>query len=245
MKKIIYIVSAALILNMSSVNAQGFGKFLKKADEAVSGMSESSDVSELTEGEIGAGLKEALMKGVEKGVDQLSKPDGFFKDLAIKILLPEEAQQVEGYLRKVGLDKQVDDAIESLNRAAEDAVKDATVIFVDAIKSMTVTDAMGLLKGEQDAATKFLENTTRSALVEKFEPTVSTSLDKVGATKHWNTVFSTYNKVPFMKDVNPDLTEYATNKAIDGLFVQIAKQEKEIRENPGARVTDLLKKVFK
>lgn len=228
------------MVGTTSVNAQGFGKFLKKVEETVNG----DGASDLTEGEVVSGLKEALMIGVEKGVDQLSQPDGYFKNLEIKIPLPPEAQVVEDKLRKIGLDKQVDDAIESLNRAAEDAAVGAKDIFINAIKQMTVTDAMSILRGDQDAATKFLERTTRPALVEKFQPTVKVSLDKVGATKYWNTVFTTYNKVPFVEDVNPDLEVYATNKAIDGLFHQIAKQEAEIRKNPGARVTDLLKKVF-
>jgi len=117
-------------------------------------------------------------------------------------------------------------------------------LFVSAIKNMTVTDAMGLLKGNDDAATRFLEKSTRDALVEKFRPIIKVSLEKVGATKHWNTIFTTYNKIPLVQKVNPDLEEFATNKAIDGLFIQVAKQELEIRKNPGARVTDLLKKVF-
>src|SRR5690606_31030146 len=125
-----------------------------------------------------------------------------------------------------------------------DAAMGAKDIFIDAIKGMSVTDAMGLLKGNDDAATRFLESSTRAALVEKFRPIIKVSLEKVGATKHWNSVFTTYNKIPLVKKVNPDLEEYATNKAIDGLFVQIAKEELEIRKNPGARVTDLLKKVF-
>ncbi|MCB0503177.1 MAG: DUF4197 domain-containing protein [Bacteroidetes bacterium] len=240
MYRTILTIICALLIGTTQVNAQGFGKFLKKVEETVKG----DGASDLTEGEVVSGLKEALMIGVEKGVDQLSQPDGYFKNLEIKIPLPPEAQVVEDKLRKIGLDKQVDDAIESLNRAAEDAVVGAKDIFINAIKQMTVTDAMSILRGDQDAATKFLERTTRPALVEKFQPTVKVSLDKVGATKYWNTVFTTYNKVPFVEDVNPDLEVYATNKAIDGLFHQIAKQEAEIRKNPGARVTDLLKKVF-
>lgn len=200
--------------------------------------------SDLTEEEVASGLKEALTRGVEVGVAQLSKPDGYFKDLSIKIPLPAEAKKVEDKLRSIGQGKQVDDAIESINRAAEDAANGAKDIFVTAIKNMTLTDAMGILKGEKNAATQFLEKNTRSSLFEKFKPVIKTSLDKVGATKHWNTVFSTYNKLPMVEKVNPDLEEYATNKAIDGLFVQVEKQEKEIRENPAARVSDLLKKVF-
>ena len=144
----------------------------------------------------------------------------------------------------MGQGQKVDDAIESINRAAEDAATGAKDIFVNAIKGMSLTDAMGILKGENNAATAFLEKSTRTSLFDKFKPVINVSLDKVGATKHWTTLFTTYNKIPMVEKVDPDLEVYATNKAIDGLFVQIAKQEKEIRENPAARVSDLLKKVF-
>lgn len=240
MKNLLYITSSILFIS-TSVFGQDFGKLKQKVTETVKTESTSSS---LTEGEVANGLKEALNKGIEKGVTQLSKPDGYFKDLQIKIPLPEEAQVVENKLRQLGQGDQVDQAIESINRAAEDAAVGAKDIFVDAIKNMTVTDAMGLLKGNDDAATRFLEKSTREALVAKFRPIVKVSLDKVGATKHWNTIFTTYNKIPLVKKINPDLEEYATNKAIDGLFIQVAKEELEIRKNPGARVTDLLKKVF-
>ena len=240
MKNLFYITSSILLIS-SSVYAQDFGKLKQKVTETVSS-DKSSGV--LSEGEVSNGLKEALNKGIEKGVSQLSKPDGYFKDPQIKIPLPDEAKNVETKLRQIGQGDQIDQAIESLNRAAEDAANGAKDIFVDAIKNMTVTDAMGLLKGNDDAATRFLEKSTRDALVAKFQPIVKISLDKVGATKHWNTIFTTYNKIPMVSKVNPDLEVYATNKAIDGLFIQIAKEELEIRKNPGARVTDLLKKVF-
>ncbi len=227
-----------LVANFSF--GQDFGKLKNKVNETL----KTENSSSLSEGEVVSGLKEALNKGVEKGVDQLSKPDGYFKDPQIKIPLPQEAKDVESKLRQMGQGAKVDEAIESINRAAEDAANGAKDIFINAIKSMSVTDAMGLLKGNDDAATRFLESSTRAALVEKFRPVIKASLEKVGATKHWNSVFTTYNKIPLVKKVNPDLEEYATNKAIDGLFVQIAKEELEIRKNPGARVTDLLKKVF-
>ncbi len=238
MKNILVITIGFFIAN--STIGQTLGKFKDKVNETVSKPSTGS----LTEGEVANGLKEALNKGIEKGVSQLSKPDGYFMDPQIKIPLPEEAQIVETKLRQLGQGAKVDEAILSLNRAAEDAANGAKDIFIAAIKSMTVTDAMGLLKGNDDAATRFLESTTRAALVEKFRPIVKASLDKVGATKHWNTIFTTYNKLPMVNNINPDLEEYATNKAIDGLFLQIAKEELDIRKNPGARVTDLLKKVF-
>lgn len=232
------------ILLMSGIShGQILDKIKKTVDETVD-KTIGNGSSSLTEEEVGAGLKEALTKGIENGVARVSKPDGYFKDLAIKIFLPEEAKNVESKLRQMGMGGQVDNAIESLNRAAEDAANGAKDIFVTAIKAMTIEDAMSILRGEDNSATTYLEKTTRNALFEKFQPVVKTSLDKVGATKHWNTVFTTYNKIPLVQKVNPDLDKYATNKAIDGLFVQIAKEEKEIRENPAARVTDLLKKVF-
>lgn len=237
-KKTRLIMLCALLISGASF-AQ-FKKFKEKITPVLSG----SNTPALTEEEVGRGLKEALTKGIEKGVATVSKPDGFFKDPVIKILMPPDAKKVEEKLRKVGQGKKVDEAIESMNRAAEDASKSAKDIFVDAIKEMTIEDAMSILKGEENAATNYLEKTTRQKLYELFEPVIATSLDKVGATKHWETVMTAYNKIPFVEKVNPNLKEYVTNKAIDGLFVQIAKEEKEIRKNPLARTSDLLKKVF-
>ena len=198
----------------------------------------------LSEEEVGKGLKEALNQGIEKGVEQLNKKDGYFKDAEIKIPMPEEAKKVEKKLRDLGQDKQVDDAIESMNRAAEDAAFAAKEIFVIAIKDMTLTDAMGILKGEDNAATKYLNKATYAALTAKFQPIIKVSLDKVGATQYWNTVFTNYNKIPFITKVNPDLVAYVTEKALNGLFIQVAKEELLIRKDPLARGTDLLKKVF-
>jgi hypothetical protein len=234
----IFVISAFLVAQNSS-----YGQLIKDIQKKVEDKV-TAPAAGLTEGEVAAGLKEALTNGVEKGVAQLSKPDGYFKDLAIKIPLPAEAKKVEDKLRQLGQGQKVDDAIESINRAAEDAAIGAKEIFVNAIKGMSLTDAMGILKGEANAATSFLEKSTRTSLFEKFKPVIKVSLDKVGATKHWTTLFTTYNKIPTVEKVDPDLEVYATNKAIDGLFVQIAKQEKEIRENPAARISDLLKKVF-
>ena len=241
MKKIFFITLTVLgSIQFSHAQIRGV---LNKAGDKISETTGNSGGA-LTEEEVGRGLKEALTRGIEKGVDQVSKPDGYFKDLAIKILMPDEAKMVEEKLRSVGQGKLVDDAIESMNRAAEDAANGAKDIFVTAIKSLTVQDAMGILRGGDDAATQYLGRTTRSALVDKFRPIIKASLEKVGATKHWNTMFTAYNRIPMVKKVDPDLEEFVTNKAVDGLFVQIAKEEKEIRNNPGARVSDLLKKVF-
>lgn len=198
----------------------------------------------LSQDRIGEGLKAALKKGVKTGVAKVSKKDGFFKDKAIKVLMPPDARRVEQKLRAVGQGKKVDEAIESFNRAAEDASVQAKDIFTNAITSMTITDAKKILEGKDDAATSYLKDKTTKELYAKFEPIIEKSLNKVGATKHWNLVMSSYNKIPLVKKVNPNLKEYVTNKAIAGLFVQIAKEEKLIRENPAARTTELLKEVF-
>jgi hypothetical protein len=241
MKKAIYLTCSIVLFSVSTATAQ-FDKLKKTVDKKIEAVKPSS--AGLSQEEVGAGLKEALTKGIEKGVEQLSKPDGFFKDLSIKIPLPEEANKVETKLRSIGQGKKVDETIESINRAAEDATTASKDIFVEAIKGMSMNDAMSILRGDDNAATKFLDKSTRANLISKFEPIVKISLDKVGATKNWNTIFNTYNKLPFVEKVNPDLVEYATGKAIDGLFIQIAKEELKIRQDPAARVTDLLKKVF-
>lgn len=197
----------------------------------------------LSTNDIASGLKEALEQGVTKGTKQLSSLDGYFGNEAIKILMPPEAKKVEDNLRKLGLGKQVDEAITSMNRAAEDAAKSAAPIFVKAIKGMSFQDAMNILKGPENAATEYLKNTTTKSLTEAFRPVIDSSLIKVDATKYWNTVFSTYNRVAFKK-INPDLTEYVTERALSGLFYKIAEEEVSIRKNPAARTTELLKKVF-
>ena len=239
MNKAIYLTCTIVICSAFSSMAQ-FDKLKKNIGEKIESVSSTGFSQE----EVGSGLKEALTNGVEKGVSQLSKPDGFFKDLSIKIPLPQEVSKVESKLRSLGQGKQVDQAIESINRAAEDATLAAKNIFVEAIKGMSINDAISILRGEVNAATAFLDESTRAELSSKFEPMVRASLDKVGATKNWNTIFTNYNKLPLVQHVNPDLVSYATGKAIDGLFIQIAKEELNIRRNPSARSTDLLKKVF-
>jgi len=241
MKKTVIFAICATFISTTQLSAQILKGVLRDAKSEISGNSTSSPLSQE---EVGSGLKEALTRGIEAGVAQLSKPDGYFKDMAIKILMPEEAKNVESKLRALGQGKLVDDAIESMNRAAEQAADGAKDIFVAAIKSMTLQDAMSILRGADDAATQYLNKSTRAVLTEKFRPVIKVALDKVGATSHWNAVFTTYNKIPFVNKVNPDLEQFVTEKALDGLFVQIAKQEKEIRKNPAARVSDLLKKVF-
>jgi len=241
MKKQIYL--AAIIIAGSSFNAEAQLPNLKKGLEKAATLKPSTGTG-LSEDEVGRGLKEALNNGIEKGVSQLSKADGYFKDPQIKIPMPAEAKKVEDKLRLIGQGQKVDEAILSINRAAEDAATASKDLFVTAIKNLTLSDVMNILHGKEDAATTYLSSNTRSALVEKFKPIIKTSLDKVGATKYWSIVFTTYNAIPMVQKINPDLVEYATNKAIDGLFIQIAKEELSIRKNPAARVSDLLKKVF-
>lgn len=195
--------------------------------------------------EIGTALKQALEQGTVNSATKLSAVNGFFGNAAVKILLPPEAQKAEKTLRKMGLNKVCDDAILSLNRAAEDAAKQAAPIFVSAIKKMTLQDVTNILLGQQDAATQYFERTTTNELTTKFQPIIKVSLDKVNATRYYGTLATTYNKIPFVKKLNPDIANYATQKAIEGLFIEIAAQEVEIRKNlGGTRTTPLLKKVF-
>jgi hypothetical protein len=197
----------------------------------------------LTSDQVVAGLKEALVVGAERSTKSLSAADGFFGNAAIKILMPEEAKKVEKTLRSVGLGRQVDDAVKTMNRAAEDAAKSATPIFVKAVKEMSIQDAMGILKGGNNAATTYLQSKTTTQLTEAFRPVIDQSLQKVEATKYWNTVFTSYNKVSREK-INPDLPAYVTEKALSGIFFQLAREEEKIRLDPVARTSDILKQVF-
>jgi hypothetical protein len=194
--------------------------------------------------DIAGGLKEALNKGITKQVTKLTATDGFYKNDMVKILLPEELQKVDQTLRKLGMGKLADDGIKSLNRAAENAVKEATPIFVDAIKGMSFTDAKSILLGNENAATSYLQGATSTALYAKFSPVVQQSIGKVGADKIWASIIKKYNKIPFVSKVNPDITDYVTNKSMDGVFKMIAVEEKNIRTNLQSRSSDLLKKVF-
>ncbi|MTI24453.1 DUF4197 domain-containing protein [Fulvivirga kasyanovii] len=191
-----------------------------------------------------AGLKEALIKGITTGSAEASKIDGYFKNPKIKIPFPPDVQRVEEKLRQIGLGNEVDKFVMTLNRGAEDAAKEAKPIFINAIKSMTIQDAWGILKGDDNAATQYLIKTTSVQLKSKFKPVIKNSLDKVNATKYYGDIVTTYNKIPFVDKVNPDLDDYATDKAIEGLFYLVAQEEEKIRKDPVARTTELLKKVF-
>ena len=248
MKKLLLFLLVATI--GASASAQGFKDALKKAttkDEngksTIGNVLQKSGKSALSNDEIVAGLKQALEVGTGKATSKLSAADGFLKDAAIKILMPEEAQKVEKKLRAVGMGKQVDNAITSMNRAAEDAAKSASPIFVAAIKEMSFADALSILRGNDVAATSYLNQKTSAALRSAFAPVIEQSLQKVNATQYWNTVFTTYNKFSTDK-VETDLTAYVTEKALAGIFYGLGEEEKKIRKDPMARTTDLLKKVF-
>jgi hypothetical protein len=198
----------------------------------------------LTKEEVANGLKEALVNGITKGTDLTSKMDGYFKNPEIKIPFPKDVKKVEDKLRQLGMGSEVDRFVLTLNRGAEEAAKEAKPIFISAIKQMSIDDAFAVLKGQPDAATQFLKRTTSAQLKEKFKPVVQANLDKVNATKYYGDLISNYNRIPFISKVNPNLNDYATDMAIQGLFTMIAKEEKSIRQDPAARTTDLLKKVF-
>jgi hypothetical protein len=229
-----------------STQAQGLKGLIKKAtgdSSALGKLIPGNKKDSLSTNDVVAGLKEALEAGTNNGVAKLSATDGFFQDAVLKILMPEEAKKVESKLRQFGMGKQVDEAILSMNRGAEDAARSAAPIFVNAIKQMTIQDAWGILRGGDSSATKYLREKTIASLTSAFRPVIESSLQKVNATQHWNTVFTNYNK--FSKDkVNTDLAAYVTDKAMFGIFYQVAQEEMKIRKDPVARTTDLLKKVF-
>ena len=194
--------------------------------------------------EINLGLKQALEFGANYSADRLSAKDGYLGNLAVKILMPPEAQKVENTLRSLGLNSLCDNVIMSLNRAAEDAAIQAKPIFVNAIKQMSFQDVTNILLGQQDAATMYFKRTTSIALADKFRPSINNSLSKVGATRYWGDLTSTYNRIPLVKPINTDLAGYVTDRAIAGLFIEVAQEELKIRQNLAARSTSLLQKVF-
>lgn len=194
--------------------------------------------------QIASALKEALQQGIDKQVVKLTKTDGFLGNSLVKIGMPAELQKVEKGLRAAGLGSLADEGIKALNRAAENAVKEATPIFVNAITSMTISDATNILMGNKNAATQYLQKSTSKSLYGKFNPVIKSSFSKVGADKIWSNLITKYNTLPLVQKVNPDLTDYVTNQALEGVFTMIEKEELNIRQNTSARSTTLLKSVF-
>lgn len=234
MKQFLLLLTAAVLF--TNLEAQSI---LDKAKKTISG-----DKSSVTEAEAGGGVKEALNNGISSAVSFLNKPDAFFKNDLYKVLLPPDAKKMEKTLRDIGMGKMVDDAIEAINRGAEDAVGFATPIFVDAIKQMTVTDALKLVTGGKNSITEFFKAKTSAKLKEAFMPVINKSLEKTNATKYYGDAVARYNKVPLVKKMNPDLADHVAEKTLFALFDRIGVEEANIRSNPAARTTDLLKKVF-
>ncbi len=240
MKKAMLFVAA--LLTVQFAHAQ-FGDLLKKAEDKVNAV-KSGGVGSLSQDEIGKGLKEALNVGVGEATQFLSVKDGYFKS-PYKILMPEEAQKVVSKLKMVPAFSNIEaDLTERMNRAAEDAAQKAKPIFIEAIKKMSFTDAMNILSGNPDAATRYLEKTTNVALYAEFKPIVQASLDAVNARSYWKEATSAYNKIPFVTKTNPELDDHVTKMALVGLFSLVEKKEKGIRSDSNLRTSDLLKKVF-
>ena len=234
MKKICFLLFIAIICTQYT-DAQ----LLKNAKKLLNPKNKG-----LTEKDAADGIKEALVNGTGESVKMVSTLDGYWGNPEIKIPFPAEAKDMESKLRAMGMGKKVDEFNESMNRAAEKAATEAKNIFIAAIKNMTVRDAINIVKGTDNAATMYLKNNTSPELIGKFKPIIKTSLDNVNATKYWSDLITVYNKIPFIKKMNPDLPQYVTQKAIDGLFIMIAKEELKIRKDPAARTSELLKKVF-
>ena len=193
------------------------------------------------------GLKEALAVGTERAVTEVARPDGYFGNQLIKILLPDRVQQAANLLARVGYQQQVDELVLSMNRAAEKAAPKAASFFGDAIRDMTVEDAKGILSGGETAATQFFERKTRAQLLNAFKPIVAKSMDQVGTARAYKEMIGRYESIPFASLAGTpslDLDTYVTNKALDGLFIKVGEEEKKIRTNPAAQTTDLLRKVF-
>lgn len=238
-KKIAVIIFGAVLMLFSSCDV------LKETADTV--LSDSKTSTSLTNGEVVSGLKEALNVGIKNAVDITSVTNGFLNNAKIKLPFPKSAIAIKDKALEWGLDKQVDKIVTTLNRAAEDAVKTATPIFINAIKNMSIQDGFKILRGGEGSATSFLKEHTRNELIKAFAPKVAQSIEKVQLTKYWEPVAKKYNLAMNFtggKQVNTDLNAYVTEKAIDGLFVMVEKEENKIRKDPGARVTDLLKKVF-
>jgi hypothetical protein len=238
------LIVAALMLLGTQAHTQSLKDLLREGQKLM-GNTQGRQGGNLSQGEVVNGLKEALRIGTQNAAGKLGKTNGFFGNQLIKIMMPQEVKNVETTLRSFGFAKQCDQVILSLNRAAEDASTRAVPIFVNAITSMNIQDGMQILRGGNNAATDYLRRTTTAALTQAFRPVIEQSLGKVGATRYWADIFTIYNRLPITRNkVNTDLTGYVTERALNGLFVTVAQEEAAIRQNPAARVTDLLRRVF-
>ena len=240
MKVVIFLVLTGLVFPAGTCSAGLFDKLMKNIGIG----SKSEEASEPGTGTIVSALKQALSIGTENAVSAVSKPDGFWGNQAIKILMPEKIQKVADMLKKVGYEKQVDEFILSMNQAAEKAAPKAASYFVDSIKQMTFADAKKILNGGDTAATEYFRAKTYDSLYDEFEPIISSSMNDVGATRAYKNMMGKYESLPFVPKESLDLDGYVTRKSLDGLFYMVGEEEKKIRKDPAARVTDLLKTVF-
>ncbi|MHC2992757.1 hypothetical protein OB13_14650 [Pontibacter sp. HJ8] len=240
MKKLIYTSLVALVLGTSACTV---AEVQRTVDGVLAGTGTGIGGA-VTQNEVASGLKQALEVGIKNGAGQASQTDGYYKNSLIRIPFPPDVKKVENTLRQIGLGGEVDRFVMTLNRGAEDAAKSAVPIFVTAIKQMTIADAWNILKGDKDAATQYLKRTTSAQLQTAFMPVIQSSLEKTNATRYYTDLVTRYNQIPMVQKVNPNLSEYATQKAMDGLFLLVAQEEANIRENPIARTTELLRRVF-
>jgi hypothetical protein len=240
--KTLTIFAITFLFLHSACSAQN--KLLDKAKKAVKESVVNPTSAVPSNEEIISGLKEALSNGAKSSADVASKLDGFNKNPIIFIPFPPEAQKMKKKLIDLGMQGKVTEFETSMNRAAEEAAKDAAPIFINAVKNMNVSDGMKILKGSDTAATQFLRENTYVSLVETFKPTVKAAIEKVGVTKYWTPLANTYNKIPLVEKQNPDLDAYVTQLAAQGLFKLIREEESKIRKDPALRMSELLKKVF-
>lgn len=238
MKIVQYAFIILSMFSISTVSTAQFGNILDKAKKVVKGE------NPLSKDEVADGLKQALDQGIEEAVDKLSAEDGYMKS-KYQVKIPGEAQKVVSKVKMVpGFENVEKDLILKMNRAAESAAKKATPIFVDAVKQITFDDAMNILAGENDAATMYLKDKSYQKLYDAFMPVIQSALDEVNAREYWRSVVQAYNKIPFVKSVNPELDDHVNSKALVGMFSLIAKKEEGIRDNVDQRNTELLRKVF-
>jgi hypothetical protein len=246
MKKIIFSLLALGLFTFHAGAQFNLNKIEKQGQDAMNKVEgkKGDSTSALSNEDVVKGLKEALKVGTNNSGDAASKVDGFYKNPKIFIPFPPDAQKMKDRVIEMGMKDQVDKFEMNLNRAAEEAAKKAAPVFVNAITSMTVSDGFSILKGANNAATQYLKDKTSADLIKQFRPIVDEAINKVELTKSWTPIVTTYNKIPFVEKQNPDLGDYVTKKAIDGLFLLIADEELKIRKDPAAQVTDILKKVF-
>lgn len=243
MKKIVLSIAAlaAFISTEAQINLRNIGGQVQNTVNTVTGGNNNSGLSN---DQVIKGLKEALNVGSKNATNSASKLDGFYKNPKIKIPFPKDAEKVKNTVEGLGMKPQVDKFVKTLNRAAEEASKEAAPIFLNAITTMSINDGFTILNGGDNAATAYLENKTTPELKAKFQPVVKRAIAKVELTKYWKPIITKYNKIPLVQKMNPDLEAYVTEKAIEGMFKLIAEEELKIRKDPAARINDILQQVF-